>query len=608
MSIETGGGECREERAPDLDPEARADDATVHAFLSCYLRETGDYGVVDERVAGVDPGADGLLCATLSGQGIDLLAPLAYRSPTERHLFETPVRYRMGGSRVLPIDSATLAALVIKDLSLTQAGTAVPDELLERVLRSKRATETFVRARADDEERLYAERLSFRDAEQALVFGHHRHPTPKSRQGIAARDRSTYAPELRGSFSLEYFRADPTLVSADSALDRSATRWVKDALREDPDVSESFVAEHVESDDILLPVHPWQARYLLDQPGIGERLGDGLEHLGAVGRAFYPTTSVRTLYSPASPFMVKSSLNVRITNSRRTNKLPELERGVAIAELLDTAFGDELAAAFPDFDVVRDPAYLALDLGDGESGLETVLRANPFSGVDEPNATPVVSLCQDAIAGRSRLGRLVASIADREDRSTEAVSADWFRDYLRISVRPVLWLYLVQGVGVEAHQQNTVLELDADGYPEKCYYRDNQGFYLPESKHADVEAYLPGIGERAGTVCADGIADERLRYYVVLNNALGVVNAFGSAGLVDERRLLGLLRDELERARERHDRSSSGFLDPLLESPAVPCKANLLTRFRGLDELENDLENQSVYTDVTNPLVTELDR
>ena len=55
MSLETGRDEHGEERAPAVDPEARADDATVHAFLNCYLRETGDYEVVDEPVAGVDP-------------------------------------------------------------------------------------------------------------------------------------------------------------------------------------------------------------------------------------------------------------------------------------------------------------------------------------------------------------------------------------------------------------------------------------------------------------------------------------------------------------------------------------------------------------------------
>ncbi|WP_323174332.1 IucA/IucC family protein [Natrialba sp. PRR66] len=603
------GTERSVDRDRSVDPAVRADDATVHAFLNCYLRETGDYEIRDDAVAGVDPGPDGLLRATLPAQEIDLLAPLAHRSPTERHRFETPVRYRLGDDGSRPLDAATLAALVIKDLSLAQDGEAVPDELLERVLRSKRATEAFVAARAGDEDRLYAETLSFRDAEQALVFGHHRHPTPKSRQGIAARNRERYAPELRGSFPLHYFRADPTLVSADSALDCSAATWVKDALRDDPAVSASFVAEHVESDDVLLPVHPWQADYLRDQSHVRSLLGDGLEYLGPVGREFIPTTSVRTLYSEAAPFMVKSSLNVTITNSVRTNKRPELERGVAVADLLATEFGDELAAAFPEFDIVRDPAYLALDAGEGrESGLETVLRTNPFRGEAGANATPLVSLCQDAITGHSRLGRLIESIADREGRSTAAVSTDWFRRYLRLSVRPVLWLYLVQGVGVEAHQQNSVLLLDEDGYPDGFRYRDNQGFYFPEALVDDVERYLPGVGERSGTVCPDAIADERLRYYVICNNAFDVINAFGSADLVAERRLLALLRDELEFARERYDRPSSAFLDPLLESPTVPCKANLLTRFRGLDELENDLENQSVYTDVRNPIVTELDR
>jgi siderophore synthetase component len=596
-----------ERRPASVDPERRADAATVHAFLNCYLRETGDYEVRDDAVAGVEPGPDGLLRARLPAQGVDLLAPLAYRSATERHLFETPVRYRLPDGETHPVDAATLAALVVKDLSLSREGESVPDDLLGRVLRSKQNVARFVAAR-DDDPAADPRSQSFREAEQALVFGHHRHPTPKSRQGIAERDRSTYAPELGGSFPLHYVRADPDLVAAASALDRSAAEVVADTLRDDPAVPASFVAEHVESDDVLLPVHPWQADYLRDQPHVREHLGDGVEFLGPVGREFWPTTSVRTLYSPDAPVMVKSSLQVTITNSVRTNKRPELERGVAVAELLDTAFGDELADAFPDFDVVRDPAYLALDVGEErESGLETVLRANPFRGDLAERSTPVVSLCQDAVSGRSRLGRLVAAVADREGRSEAAVAADWFRRYLETGIRPLLWLYLVQGVGLEAHQQNSVLTLDESGYPSAFRYRDNQGFYFPESQYPEVDGYLPGVGERADTVCADAVADERLRYYVVLNNALGVVNALGCAGVADERDLLGLLRDELERARDRYDRPTSSFLDPLLDSPTVPCKANLLTRFRGLDELENDLENQSVYTTVTNPLA-DLDR
>ncbi|MBX0298178.1 IucA/IucC family protein [Haloarcula nitratireducens] len=591
-----------------VDPTERADDATVHAFLNCYLRETGNYVVCEKPVAGIEPGPDGLLRVTLPATDTDLLAPLAYRSPTERHLFETPARYRLPDGHVETADAATIATLILKSLTRSEGGEAVPDELLLRVLKSERNVKRFVAARQQDQARLYGDDVTFRDTEQALVFGHHRHPTPKSRQGIADYERETYAPELRGSFPLHYFRADPDLVSQDSALNMSAADWVKGALREDPTVPESFVANHIESEDVLLPVHPWQADYLLDQSHIQDTLGNGLDHLGAVGWEFYPTTSVRTLYAEDAPFMVKSSLNVKITNSVRTNKRPELERGVAVAELLDTGFGDELRAEFPDFGVVRDPAYLALDVGEErESGLETILRANPFQGEAAANATPVAALCQDAIQGTSRLGRLVVDIAERECRDVADVSAEWFRQYLETAIRPVLWLYLVQGVGVEAHQQNSVLILDDSGYPDEFRYRDNQGFYFPESQYPNVDDYLPGVGERADTICTDAIADERLRYYVILNNALDVVNALGCAGVADETRLLTLLSSELERARAHYDRPSSNFLAPLLEDTTIPCKANLLTRFRGLDELENDLENQSVYTDVKNPIVTETD-
>jgi len=591
----------------DVDPAMQADEATMQAFFNCYLRETDAHKVCETSVGGVEPGPDGLVHATLSEQGIDLLAPLSYRSPTGRHLFAFPVYYRCSGADVHPIDTATLASLVIKELTMTMEGEAVPDELLERVLRSKQAVEQFVAARAGDDESLYAERLSLREAEQALVFGHHLHPTPKSRQGIAEHNRETYAPELRGSFPLQYFGVDPALVVTESALDRSAAEWVREALRDDPDVSETFVAEHVESEDVLFPTHPWQAEYLLDQPHVEEQLGDGIEHLGAVGREFAPTASVRTLYSPEAPFMVKSSLGVAITNSVRKQTHVELRRGVAIAELLDTGFGDELAERFPDFDIVRDPAYLALDVGESESGLETILRANPFRGDAAENATPVVSLCQDAITGRSRLGRIVTSIARREGRDTDEVSADWFERYLERSVRPILWLYLVQGLGVEAHQQNAVLTLDDEGYPDEFHYRDNQGFFFPESRVDVAEQYLPDVGDRADTVLPDILTDIGLTYYVVLNNALGVVNALGCAGVADEHRLLEIMRAELERARDRYDHEASTALDQLLKSETVPCKANLLTRFRGMDELENDIENQSVYTNVDNPLVTKLD-
>ncbi len=595
---------ARKDAVESGDPAESAASATMHAFLNCYLRETGAYDVVPDDSAE----AGERIQFELPTIGVGVRAPLSYRSLTGRHLFDLPVRFQ-AGEGWHDLDYATLAGLVTKELSLAKGGDHVGDELLSRVLSSKHRTERFVRARADDRDRLYGTDFEFRDAEQSLIFGHLLHPTPKSREGIAPRNAPTYAPELRGSFSLAYFRADPDIVAQESARAERADEWVKAELRDDSAVSKSFREKHVASDDVLIPVHPWQAAHLLDQPHVESLIADGtLDYLGTRGRPFYPTSSVRTLYSPGSSFMVKGSLAVNITNSERTNKRPELERGVAITELMDTKLGEDLQSRFPDFGVVRDPAYLTVEAGpEPESGFEVVLRENPFRGEDAAGASPVVGLCQDHMfGGNSRLANVVSEIAEREGRPAADVSEEWFRQYLAISLRPVLWLYLNYGVGLEAHQQNSVLTLE-DGYPDQFHHRDNQGYYFTESGHEEVDTLLPGVAERADTLVSDELADERIRYYVVLNNAFGVVNAFGSAGVVDESRLLSVLREELESLTE-YDHEDSSLLTSLLTERRLPCKANLLTRFRGMDELTGTLENQSVYAEVPNPIVEEGDQ
>jgi siderophore synthetase component len=39
-----------------------------------------------------------------------------------------------------------------------------------------------------------------------------------------------------------------------------------------------------------------------------------------------------------------------------------------------------------------------------------------------------------------------------------------------------------------------------------------------------------------------------------------------------------------------------------LEEPLLRCKANLLTRLRGMDELAGPVDTQSVYVTVANPV------
>ncbi|WP_332697186.1 IucA/IucC family protein [Halalkalibacter lacteus] len=594
-----------------------AEQATIQSLLNCYLRETVEYKVLEKRNAtNLASRLDDrqkvkqIVNCELSNQGIHLYIPLSYWSITGRHIFSFPLYYSLSAERnqLLELDYVTLTSLIIKELNV-KAGAASgvtgnQDELMMRVILSCQSIEQFIQARYKDSDRLYEPDMSFIEAEQALLFGHLLHPTPKSRQGISEWDAPFYSPELKGQFQLHYFRVHTSIVQHGSALEDTAIHLVKEQLLADPHVTSEFKTTYCQADEYaLLPVHPWQAEFLMRKPKVQTLMEQGLiENVGREGRAFYPTSSVRTVYHPEETYMLKFSLNVKITNSVRVNKNMELERGVEVKRLLDGKIGEDLRNHHPHFQVICDPAFMTVHIeGEQESGFEVIVRENPFHVQHAQNATPIAALCQDSIDGQtSRLAEIIKQLAKKEGRSTEEVSVDWFRRYLDRSLKPIMWLYLTYGIALEAHQQNSVIQLQ-DGYPDRFFYRDNQGYYFCESYHEQLNQLLPGISEKSNTVCSDAIADERLRYYFYYNHLLGLVNAFGVGNLIDERKLLVEIKEVLEQI-EVPTESVSQLITSLLTYEKLPCKANLLTRFHDMDELTGSLETQSVYVDIDNPL------
>jgi siderophore synthetase component len=182
------------------------------------------------------------------------------------------------------------------------------------------------------------------------------------------------------------------------------------------------------------------------------------------------------------------------------------------------------------------------------------------------------------------------------------VSVEWFLRYLEAVVLPLLWLDAEAGIALEAHQQNTLLLLDRDGWPAGGRYRDNQGYYFRASRHAELDALLPGIGAHSDTFVADAVADERFAYYLGINNVFGLIGAFGAQRLADERLLLAAFRGFLTAVATGPDRLRTSLPSRLLDSPVLRCKANLLTRLHGLDELVGPVDTQSVYVTLANPL------
>lgn len=588
--------------------------ATMQSFFNCYLKETGNVQWLNQHDIETEHAAL-ILSASPIGKavrvplphhGMEILAPLRYWSATDRHQFAFPFHYAVSGSdRFLPLDMVTLATLLTKELALERSVAAFPDDLIERVIQSCGHTASYLSARQGEENKLYRYPFHFLDAEQSLLLGHLLHPTPKSRQGLSDIEHSRYSPELKGAFPLHVFRAHRSIVREDSTRPLTATQLLKREILADPQLPDAFKAAYCQPDDYsLLPLHPQQATHLLEQPQTRRWIADGLLFgLGLQGRPYYATSSLRTLYHPEADFMLKSSVHIKITNSLRLNKQKELERGVEVSRLLQTEIGEKMRTAFPAFSIIEDPAYLTLtDPAKEESGFELVLRHNPFIGEEAHNVTLIAGLCQDHPAGgKSRLAHIILSLAAKEGRPTSEVSLDWFRRYLHISLHPIMWLYLEYGIALEAHQQNSLVKLE-EGYPSRFYYRDNQGYYYCESTFDQLKRLLPCINEKSETLCKDTVADDRLRYYFFLNHLMGLINGFGTAGLVEESVLLAELRKGLSQLLPRN-RKPSTLLHSLLQEERLPCKANLLTRLHDMDELTGPMESQSVYVPVSNPLL-----
>ncbi|GAA2767752.1 hypothetical protein GCM10010103_67940 [Streptomyces paradoxus] len=494
------------------------------------------------------------------------------------------------------------------------AGLSGSSELVAGVADSLRRVAGFIAARR---ERPADGPDLFLSAEQALVLGHPLHPTPKSREGLSELQAPLYSPESRGSFPLHWMAVAPSVLATDSSWTErgrpvAAPRLTARLAGPAPALPDGYA---------LLPLHPWQAHEIRHRPETAALLDGGLlRDLGTSGPHWHPTSSVRTVYRTHAPAMLKLSLGLRITNSRRENLRKELHRGVEVHRLLRSGLAQQWRAVYPDFDIVRDPAWLAVDTPDGAPvpGLDVVIRHNPFGPSDDVSCVaglvsprPYSSTAPEDPPGhpaehdpalRSRLAEVVTRLARRTGRPRGAVAAEWFLRYLAHVVRPVLWLDGEAGIALEAHQQNTLLLLDADGWPTGGRYRDNQGYYFRESRRAELDTRLPGIGERSDTFVGDEVTDERLVYYLAVNNVFGLIGAFGSQGLADERLLLAAFRRFLGHAASGPARLRTSLPARLLDSPVLRCKANLLTRLHGLDELVGPVDSQSVYVTIANPL------
>ncbi|WP_368743424.1 IucA/IucC family siderophore biosynthesis protein [Enterobacter asburiae] len=574
-------------------PRSAGTDVAAQCFLNALLRETKDWRYLPATAADALPNIHIPLSQTQA-----LRVPVRYFSSTQHHQYRFPATLIQSNSD--DGDAVTFNQLV--DLILEKPsikGSLDADTLArfkQRVLESHAHTWQAIDLR-HSWVTLRDKPLTFADAEQALLVGHAFHPAPKSHEPFSETEARRYLPDFASRFPLRWFAVESTLVAGDSLNVSLRERLLRFAAQSAPELLGHFTDTRW-----LLPMHPWQADYLLEQDWCQRLAENGsLQDLGEAGAQWLPTSSSRSLYSETNSDMIKFSLSVRLTNSVRTLSVKEVKRGMRLARLAKTERWQDLQARYPTMRVMQEDGWAGLRDESGVIQEESLmaLRVNLLFDTPDTQTNVLVSLTQAAPdGGDSLLASAVRRLSQRLELPLARAARCWLDAYCDRVLLPLFSAEADYGLVLLAHQQNILVEMQQD-FPVGLIYRDCQGSAWTEG----ADAWLKEVGE---TDVENRFGESQLLryfpYYLLLNSTLAVTAALAAAGFDSEENLMSRVRDAL--AELRRTAKQTRCLDYVLDSPTWNCKGNFFCYLH--DRNENTIADPAViYFDFSNPFYKE---
>ncbi|KZK76857.1 N(2)-citryl-N(6)-acetyl-N(6)-hydroxylysine synthase [Pseudovibrio sp. W64] len=580
-------------------PLQRAEHATASAFLNALLREWSGWSFLSHEQKELLCFCEDTVCLPL--QNNDRLLLQVPHHTAARFEIQLPFYLWNREGHCKPVSLMSALTALITDSTISGEHSEKQFMLLSRVLDSHQAQMQAYELDANNSPHA-AENWNFQDAEQALISGHPTHPNPRSRDELTKADALLLSPELKGQFPLFWVLADRSILVSGSGVQITAFDMCQNLAKSDETLPETLRTK-VDKGYVPFAWHPWQAERLLARPQVIRWIQQGfLRPYGSAGQPFTATASMRGVHAFKAPYMLKFSLSMRLTNSKRVLARKEVERGVQMAELLSGPLGDKLANNFPNLTILTEPGYVALQDEDG-GALEdsfVVLRDNPFHEPTQTGPAMLASLCEPHLGAPSPLSDLIYRQAAQKTLSPQELAERWLDAFMEVAILPLLDIRARHGLLFGSHQQNMMIALK-DGMPAHLYVRDCQGTGHLTTHHDVLSAYVPDIGKNAENVVPPEIGDELLCYYVIVNNLLHTVSTLVIDGLMDEARAYDTLRRRFKAAAQ----STTGdpaFYDYLLTSPTLVSKGNYRTSLSNVNEASGDGAGQlATFFKIANP-------
>jgi siderophore synthetase component len=309
----------------------------------------------------------------------------------------------------------------------------------------------------------------------ASYLDHPLYPTARAKLGFEVEDLPRYAPEFAPEFELHWLAVPRELQHARGT--DLPPNWPCFA---DVGMPQSLAADHV-----LVPVHPfvWQQDLEAMLQSVG--LADRVQRAPRTHLQVTPTLSVRSLAVTQAPeWHLKLPLTIRTLGAKniRTIKPSTIGDGQRMQDLLAAVLDNEPGL----------PARVLLtreDTGahvDGHNFLGYIVRRYPAAALRDATPVPVAGLLAESPAGGCVAEELAARFYGGD---LDAL----FDDYLDLTLRLHLTLWVRYGIALESNQQNSVLVLSHTQPRLRLLLKDNDAARL---HRAGLERVAPELASR----------------------------------------------------------------------------------------------------------------
>ncbi|WP_392586573.1 IucA/IucC family siderophore biosynthesis protein [Serratia ureilytica] len=395
--------------------------------------------------------------------------------------------------------------------------------------------------------------------------GHPYYPTWKSRPGLNDEDIEALSAEFGARVTLRMGAIQADMVYCEKMPHVQDThQWLSSAF---PGVWSEWCAwlesqHHNPQEWLPIPLHPWHLEHWV-LGHFAKEIDEGILLPFGPEIETAPSMSFRTMLptAPALPF-IKLPVAIWMTSEMRSLQAKSIHMGPRISTIIEDILDVEQGFDGK-LDFFREDAawhFRHKDRMDDAEGkfLSVVFRStDAWKRNDNSLAITVASLFT-ALPHKSDplISELIALSRDTPET--------WFRHYTQIILKPVLAMYLIYGVALEAHQQNTQVLFDDSGRAVAMLIRDfgDGRSWAPALRKQgyELKPYIwPGI---LPTVFEDDI--EPVRTFVVdaclVSHLHEIALCLTHFYCIPDNRMWKVIGEELDRVfKELHPRLDDSF-------------------------------------------------